>query len=634
MRRCFAAHAVRSWMLAAVAAIGSTVAFAQDATPTRRISLRPAAPIPEIKDAEPPVLTESKASELQDAAPHKQKSLIQAPLPTPPKVQQPVSTAEVVAPVLKADEPPKPIPSINTKPVEPKPDPVPLRVDAAASGKLDDVRAIVKDELKREEDKKKDAEKKKKEDDDKKKKAEEDKKKEEGYLVGSDSKLAGNWTPNGLVFQTEQQDFQLHVGGRFNFDSVWWKQPASMKGPAPGNGGLPNAKAGDGVGVLDDGMFLRRVRLKLNGQLAEVIEYDMELDFENLNRMAFDEMFVGIREVPLIGTIRIGQHKVPQGLESYSSSRHLVFMERSQLFDAFWQEFAPGVFFSNNFFDQHMTYELMLHKVEVFQPFNGSSFGDGEYAATGRLSFLPVWENEGRCYQHVAASYQWRAGQLGREFPTSGNAFADTQRVVRFRDRPELRDSVGTGNDTEGDAGRMVDTGFFLADNVHTTGGEYLGVWGPLSVQAEATLAICQGNVRSIYPAAQILTPRGSPMFWGGYAQASYFLTGEHRPYDRRFGVYTRPRPNETFFWVRGEDGCFHNGLGAWEVAYRYSYVNLNDNGINGGILGEHTIGLNWYLSTNCKLQVNYVNGHRTVDKSLANSGTIQGVGVRAILDF
>ena len=506
--------------------------------------------------------------------------------------------------------------------------------ETAPFGKSDDIRAIVKEEMKKEEEKKKEAEKKKKEEEDKKKEEEKKKKEEEGYIVGSDTKLSGNWTANGLVFQTEQQDFTLHVGGRFNFDSVWWKQPASLQGPSPGNGGLPNAKAGDGIGVFDDGMFLRRVRLKLNGQLAEVIEYDMELDFENLNRITFDEMFVGVKEIPFVGTIRVGQHKVPQGLESYSSSRNLVFLERSQLFDTFWQEFAPGIFFSNTFYDQRMTYELMLHKIEVFQQFNGSSFGDGEYAATGRLSFLPVFENEGRCYQHLAASYQWRTGNLGREFPTTGNAFADTQSVVRFRDRPELRDAVGTGADTEGDAGRMIDTGFFLADNVHTIGGEYLGVWGPLSVQAEGTVAICQGNVRSIYPAADFLTPRGTPMFWGGYAQASYFLTGENRPYDRRFGVYTRVKPNESFFLVRGEDGCYHNGLGAWELTYRYSYVNLNDNGINGGVLGEHTIGVNWYLTSNCKVQCNYVNGNRSVDKSLANSGTIQGFGLRAVVDF
>ena len=621
MRRCLTGPAVHRWMLTGLLAAWSATASAQESSPRHRLALRSSAEIIKVSATQPAADAKADFDEPVKETEKPKSDEAASPVPTKPSEQesslqttaapQPLAEARVAAP---AEVPPPPA--------------------AAPPGKSDDVRAIVKEELKKEEELKKAADKKKKDDEDKKKEEEKKKKEGEGYIVGSDSKLGGVWTPNGLVFQTEQQDFVLHFGGRLMFDQVWWNQPAFLKGPAPGNGGLPNAKAGDGIGVLDDGAFLRRVRLKLNGQLAEVIEYDMEVDLENLNRIAFDEMWVGVREIPLLGTVRLGQHKVPQGLESYSSSRHLVFFERSQLFDAFWQEFAPGLFLSNNFYDQHMTYALMFHRVEAFQQFNGSSFGDGEFAITGRLSFLPVWEHEGRCYQHVAASYQWRTGQLGREYPTTGNPFADTQRVVRFRDRPELRDSVGTGADTEGDAGRMIDTGFFLADNVHTVGGEYLGVWGPLSVQAEGTFAACEGNVRSIYPAAQFLTPRGSPVFWGGYLQTSYFLTGEHRPYDRRFGVYTRPKPNENFFLVRGEDGCYHRGLGAWEVAYRYSYVNLNDNGITGGILGEHTLGVNWYLSPNCKVQFNYVNGTRSVDNTLANSGTIHGFGMRAVVDF
>ncbi len=140
-------------------------------------------------------------------------------------------------------------------------------------------------------------------------------------------------------------------------------------------------------------------------------------------------------------------------------------------------------------------------------------------------------------------------------------------------------------------------------------------------------------NARSIYPAAAFGANRGDATFWGTYAQVSYFLTGDHRGYDRRFGVFSRPRIIEPFFWVRGEDGCLHGGLGAWEIAYRVSYLDLNDNGINGGQLVEHTVGLNWYLNTSAKLQLNYVNANRNVADP-ANSGTVHGLGMRAVWDF
>ena len=107
----------------------------------------------------------------------------------------------------------------------------------------------------------------------------------------------------------------------------------------------------------------------------------------------------------------------------------------------------------------------------------------------------------------------------------------------------------------------------------------------------------------------------------------SYFLTGEHRGYDRRFGVFDRPTVAENAFFVKGEDGHCKYGLGAWELAYRFSYLDLNSHGINGGILPQHTVGLNWYLNDNLKVQFNYLNANREVTGP-SNSGTLHGFGM------
>src|SRR5262249_171283 len=121
--------------------------------------------------------------------------------------------------------------------------------------------------------------------------------------------------------------------------------------------------------------------------------------------------------------------------------------------------------------------------------------------------------------------------------------------------------------------------------------------------------------------------------FYGVYGQIGYFLTGENRGYDKRFGKYDRVKPNENFFLVKDENGCTQHGWGAWEVAYRYSYVNLNDGAIQGGLYSEHTIGLNWEWNTNIKFQFDYINGQRTVPNP-AISGNVQGFGLRAALEF
>jgi phosphate-selective porin OprO/OprP len=430
---------------------------------------------------------------------------------------------------------------------------------------------------------------------------------------------------NGLWFRTPDKDFNIHLGGRIHADSVWWRQPVYLKGPPPGNGGIPNSNPGDGVGPLDDGFFFRRVRIRADGTVSQHVEFMFEYDFENLNQIAFDHMWVGLKDLPVINTIRIGQMKVPQGLDMMGNDYHLTFLERSALSDAFWTLFAPGVEIANTYFDQHMTTQSMFHRAATNQPYNGSDFGDGAYAFTTRVTGTPVWECDGRYMVHLGANYQWRRGEPGRNAGGTGSAFADTQNVVRFRDRPELRDAVGTG----GNSARFTDTGWLITDGVSTMGPEFMTIWGPFSVQAEATCSFVDG-ARQVYPAADFNKARGTPMFWGGYVQTSYFLTGENRGYDRRFGYFDRPKILNPFRWYCGDNII---QCGAWEMAYRFSYTDLNDNGISGGLLYEHTVGLNWYLQDNLKLQFNYLNIRRDVIEP-ANSGTVHALGMRAAFYF
>ena len=50
--------------------------------------------------------------------------------------------------------------------------------------------------------------------------------------------------------------------------------------------------------------------------------------------------------------------------------------------------------------------------------------------------------------------------------------------------------------------------------------------------------------------------------------------------------------------------------VAAWEILYRYGYVNLNDNFVLGGTYSEHTIGVNWYWNANIKFQANYIKAY------------------------
>jgi len=88
-----------------------------------------------------------------------------------------------------------------------------------------------------------------------------------------------------------------------------------------------------------------------------------------------------------------------------------------------------------------------------------------------------------------------------------------------------------------------------------------------------------------------------SPTFGGYYVSASYFLTGETRPYLMSEGEYDRVIP-------KGKNG-------AWEIAARVSTIDLNDESAGVNILGgkatNYTLGVNWHINANFKWMFNYV---------------------------
>jgi len=68
-------------------------------------------------------------------------------------------------------------------------------------------------------------------------------------------------------------------------------------------------------------------------------------------------------------------------------------------------------------------------------------------------------------------------------------------------------------------------------------------------------------------------------------------------------------------------------------VGARYSYLDLNSSGIQGGMLHAMTLGVNWFLNPNAKLQLNYDYTFRESASGFSN-GDIQALGLRLAMDF
>ena len=445
----------------------------------------------------------------------------------------------------------------------------------------------------------------------------------EGYKVGTSLGMTLRWKDYGVWAETANKDFTAHVGGWFQYDNVWWNQTKGTQA---------------NVGDFTDGGFFRRVRLQMDGTYWQVGEYNMILGFENTQRsvVSIFELWAGIKDVPVLGMLRFGRMVTPQGLEGddTTTNKSMTFLERSSMSDAFYQNFATGTWQGNSVFDQRFCYQSMIYRPDIAGSNSGDSFGDGEYAASARLTGLPIYENDGRCLVHLGASASWRDSQKG------GNELGGPS-TVRFRARPEQRDFSadvdGTTHDgvlNPGDANRIVDTGAIVASGALIYGTEFAAILGPFSIQGEYAWTFAEDAVVGGHSVGDI-------PFSGGYVQVSYFLTGENRTYDKRLGRFAptyMTGPNTPFWFVRDSNGGYNAGLGAWEIAARYSYLDLNGSSggatVQGGVMEGTTIGLNWYWNPNFKIQFQYIHDTRSNLATGQVPGFIDGIGIRTQLSF
>ena len=89
----------------------------------------------------------------------------------------------------------------------------------------------------------------------------------------------------------------------------------------------------------------------------------------------------------------------------------------------------------------------------------------------------------------------------------------------------------------------------------------------------------------------------GNPVFHGGDVVGTWIITGETRAYNTIGGFFKAVEPRRSVF-----DG----GPGAWELALRYSDIDLNQGTLTGGKFKRITPMMSWYLSENIRFEVAY----------------------------
>lgn len=334
--------------------------------------------------------------------------------------------------------------------------------------------------------------------------------------------------------QAYADDVTVNVGGRLHHDfSVGLNSDDDLTAA---------------VGELNTGTTIRRARVKVSGDIGDVASYKAEYDFAG-GDADFADVTITLKDVGGLGDIKAGHFKESLGLEELTSSNDITFIERSLL-----SAFTPG---RNHGFQGGTALGDINLAVGVFR--NTDSYAtetgkDSSWNYTLR-AHTPVMDDEDGLV-HVGLAYSFN----------------------------NVDDSVSYSSNEVNQGPTLVDTGAVAADNAGIVGVELAAVFGALSVQAE-------------YMNADVDSDGGSdPSFDGWYAQVSYFLTGESRPYNAGKGNFGRVVPE-------GDDG-------AVELAARFSSVDLNDSdaGVAGGEQDNITIGVNWYLHKHLRAMLNYVN--------------------------
>jgi phosphate-selective porin OprO/OprP len=441
--------------------------------------------------------------------------------------------------------------------------------------------------------------------------------------VGKDRSLDATWS-NGFVAESADKSFRYHIGGRMEFDNSWFAQDDNIL-----IGNSPTQE-------MRDGTLFRRARLRADGRLWEFIDFACEVNFANIQDVSnvddnlvqvgsvgLTDFYVNFREVPWLGNVRMGHIQAPIGLERYTGSNAWYYMERSSMWDAFYNpnDYQNGVVAFDSYLDDRVTLAgsaAWVGKSDV-QTF-GFGAHEGKYGAGARITALPVYKDEGRSLMHVGAGYFHQA-IVDHRFSIAS--------------RPLLRAGAGGGQTPN-----LIFTGtFFTPNGVDIANLEAAMVHGPFSLSTEYAVLHINDTFEQGPP--NFAGPRGDVTYQAAYVEAGLFVTDDQRRYDKKTGTWGRTNPTQNAFLVR-QDGCRTFSPGAVQLLARYTYLDLVSGdpvltpaggGARAGRQHDVTLGVNWYLNSQTFFMVNYVATH--IDSVVPGAdGDIQGIGCRLHLDF
>lgn len=371
--------------------------------------------------------------------------------------------------------------------------------------------------------------------------------------------LTGFFDNGYLVFTSKDGAFKYWLDGRINLDAATYS-------------GAENR--------LPSGFEVRRARIGVKATLFSDWLAEIDLDFAD-NAIEIKDLWVGYAGFDN-SVIRLGNHKAPFGLETLTSSKYITFIERSYV-DAWSPDRRLGLSYSRWGKNWQLSAGLFGEEGGTFNDkdsLTGGGAGTSQrLSPVARFSVAPICEKD-RVLHFGIAGARMKPGVA--KLATSGADLPDrlnAARIVKLDSRAE----------THVLRAKFLSTGDMkYVDYYDLLGAEAAAVFGPFSFQGEYQKA----KVNRI---DTTVAQYRDHSFDGFYAQVSWLVTGETRPYHVSEGEFGRIIPKR-----RG---------GALELGARFSTLDLNDitavDPIKGGSAKNYTVGATWYINANHRILLN-----------------------------
>lgn len=414
-------------------------------------------------------------------------------------------------------------------------------------------------------------------------------------------------TKGGIKIKTDDGRFEANVGGRIHFDGNLVSEDN-------------DAVFGSKLAPAQSGFYFRRIYLTLSGKLYGWT-YKIENDFAGNNATgtasnAFQDVYLATEIGP--GELQIGQRKPFRAMEDLTSSNEILMIERpfasssGGLFNGGTgaREFQDGLFYHG--FGDIYTWGVSFTSLRAI-----NTPGTEGWSSSTRGTFTPI-NSEGAII-HLGANFSYERPANDQSAAPFTAPATLTAGAFQYGGRRSSTASLGTTN-----------------NSVSTWGVEYANVFGPFFAQAEYYNQLQLAADKA--PAGSLNGAPTNQTIEAYYLQASFFLTGESKPYKKKDGVFGNPKPNNDF--------------GAFELTARYDSAKNKDNptactssaggaaAVAPGTAGRDectvrdiTMGLNYYVNPNVRFMVNYVIGRYELGNALGSDNP-RTVAARAQISF